>query len=163
MDNIRIQSQVMTFLRDTREGNPHRELFIDFVQGNTLVARQEFFGYFYVVKNGAVTTQEFSFSPSSLIPYKHDDFKRFVVDVKARRECNFNFEGVGQRTTFTYKNGVLAYENGQLTNGLTLYIKYTEQIGKDLDELAATIHRYMEASREKEILALVQHLETMKT
>jgi hypothetical protein len=159
MDNIRINAHLMTVVHKAQDGKSHRELFIDFVQGSNVVARQNLFGHYFLTKNEKAVKQEFTFSPLGS-PFSLDAFRRFVVDVKARREGSFSLDGAGG-STFGYRNNVLTFENTCLGSPLTIFIKYNDQLGRDLDELANTIGRYMEDSTEKEMSDFLSRIETL--
>jgi hypothetical protein len=161
MDGIKISSSIMTILQKASARKPHRELFIDFIYGSVLVARLEISGHYYLNQICDKVKPEFTFS-SQLTPYDHDAFRQFVNDVKARRPVSFNLDSCAERVVISYNsNGILSFENSHMNHGLTLHLRYTDQLGKDLEELYNTITRYMELSKEKEIIDFQRRVEML--
>lgn len=139
---LRIDCDIVTHLKGDSSVTPGRDLAIDFTLQNAVMCRQQLAGHYYLSKD-ADTRRVFTFSPS-LHEYDHSEFRRFVLDLKLRRECRFNFETSGYFTGFTYRNGSLTFSSSHIGNDITVYMKCTDSVVRDMETLCLTIERYME-------------------
>jgi len=140
--DLRVEGQIITHLKGESPTITDRDLAIDFTAHGTMFCRQQLAGHYYLSRD-ADTHRVFTFSPG-LHEYDHAKFRQFVADLKLRRECWFNFETTGRFTGFMYRNGSLSFLSSHVGNSMTVYLKCTDLVAKDLESLSQTIERYME-------------------
>lgn len=139
-----------------------RELYIDITntRGDCL-SRLKMYGYQYVLKTRAGVQTLFTFSPGHQ-PYSHLAWKKFVDDVKARRDTKFHFDSTSQFSAgFSYRGGVFRVETIHGTTSLSVIIPPSDYLVDDLVAIGDYLTRYIEASADTQLQDMIRGISNL--